>query len=241
MRPRAYLRAKRKVYGGIHMLINRTSRLAIIFCAILFAAFGTLSSQASIVWDLNPSNQNAPVGSSSHTYTSSGFSITAYGFDNHSGIGTAHDLFYKNQAPIGGASERGLGLVGTPNNEIQAGLQFIQFDFTAALAAGLFNGQISVGSIQSNEAFSIYGSNTLGTLGTQVGGTFGSSFDNQYVSISNFGQFHYYSIVAAAADVLPVSIQADLRPVPEMNAILPIAALLVLLLATNVWHKRTRH
>jgi hypothetical protein len=207
--------------------------------AALAIAFLTVSSAwGSIVWDLNPSNQNAPVGSSSHTYTSSGFSITAYGFDNHSGIGTAHNLYYKNEGPINGAVEFGLGLVNTPNNEIQAGLQFIQFDFTAALAAGLFNGKISVGSIQANEAFSIYGSNTLGTLGTQVGGTFGSSFDNQYVSISNFGQFAFYSIVAAAADVLPISIQADLRPVPEMSALFPIIGLLVAVGATHTLRRR---
>ena len=37
-----------------------------------------------------------------------GFSITAYGFDNHSGFGTAHELFYKNVQPINGAVEMGL-------------------------------------------------------------------------------------------------------------------------------------
>src|SRR6266404_8344619 len=125
------------------MFITLARRIVIICCATLFAAFGTISSQASIVWDLNPNQQNAPVGSSSNTYTSSGFSITAYGFDNHSGIGTAHDLFYKNVPEIGGATETGLGLVNTPNNELQAGLHFIQFDFTSALAAGMFNGQLS--------------------------------------------------------------------------------------------------
>jgi hypothetical protein len=221
------------------MAINRIRLSVLVFCAAVLAAFTATSSWASIVWDLNPNHQNAPVGSSSHTYTSSGYTITAYGFDNHSGIGTAHDLFYKNQTPIGGAVEIGLGLVNTPNNEIQAGLHFIQFDFTAALAAGLFNGQISVGSIQPGEAFSIYGSNALGTLGAQVGGTFGSSVDNQFVSIPNFGQFNFYAIVAAADDVLPVAIRADLRAIPEMNAILPIAALLLLLLATNVWRRRS--
>src|SRR3954470_9757674 len=141
------------------------------------------SSPASIYVYPKPSDKNAPVGGSSHTFTSSGFSITAYGFDNHSGIGTAHDLFYKNVPAIGGAVETGLGLVNTPNNELQAGLHFIQFDFTAALAAGMFNGQLSVGSIQAGESYTIFGSNTLGTLGTQVAGVFGSTFDNQFVSI----------------------------------------------------------
>lgn len=221
------------------MRIQNTRHLAKIFCAVVCTAFIASSSWAAIVWDLNPSDQNAPVGSSSRTYTSSGFSITAYGFDNHAGVGVAHDLFYKHENLIGGAVESGLGLTNTPHNELQPGLHFIQFDFTAMLAAGMLNGQISVGSVQPGEAFSIYGSNALGTLGAQVGGTFGSAFDNQFVSIPNFGQFHYYSIVAAADDVLPVAIQADLPPVPEMNALLPVAALILLVLATHFWRKRS--
>jgi hypothetical protein len=220
------------------MAIHRIRLSVLVFCAAFLAAFTATSSNAAIVWDLNPSHQNAPVGSSSRTYTTSGYSITAYGFDNNAGLGTAHDLFYKNVTPIDGAVEMGLGLVNTPNNELQANLHFIQFDFTAALAAGLFNGEISVGSIQQGEAFSIFGSNALGTLGTQVGGTFGSSSDNQFVPIPNFGQFNYYSIMATADDVLPVAIRADVRAIPEMNALLPIAALLVLLLATNLWRRR---
>jgi hypothetical protein len=73
-------------------------------------------------------------------------------------------------------------------------LHFIQFDFTSALAAGMMNGQLSVGSIQQGESFAIFGSNVLGTLGTQVSGIFGSAFDDQFVSIAGFGQFNYYSV-----------------------------------------------
>jgi hypothetical protein len=217
-----------------HSTRHFTKLVFAVFCTVFIAA----SSWGAIVWDLNPGHQNAPVGSTSRTYTTSGFSITAYGFDNHSGIGTPHELYYKNVPEIGGAVETGLGLVNTPNNELQVGLHFIQFDFTAMLAAGMLNGQISVGSVQANEAFAIYGSNTLGTLGTQVGGIYGSAFDNQYVSIQGFGQFNYYSVVSMADDVLPVSIRADLPPVPEMNALLPVVALLLLMLATNAWRKR---
>ena len=220
------------------MTANRIRLTALVFCAALFAAFTTVSSRAAVVWDLNPNDQNAPVGSSSHTFTSSGVSITAYGFDNHSGIGTAHDLFYKNVGPIGGAVESGLGLTNTLDNELQVNLNFIQFDFTAALAAGMMNGQLSVGSVQLNEAFAIYGSNVLGTLGVEVAGSFGSTFDNQFVGIPNFGQFHYYSVVATADDVLAVAIRADLPAVPEMNALLPISALLLLVFATTVWRRR---
>ena len=219
------------------MFANRSRQIAGAFCAFIVIAL-VASAQASVVWDLNPSDANAPVGGSSHTYTSSGFSITAYGFDNHSGIGTAHDLFYKNDSVIGGATESGLGLTNTPHNELQAGLNFIQFDFTAALAAGMFNGQLSVGSIQPGESFAIYGSNTLGTLGSQVGGPFGSTFDNQFVSIPGFGQFNYYSVLALSDDVLPVAVRADVNPVPEMNGLLPIAGIVVLVVAANTWRKR---
>ena len=218
---------------------NRSRQIAGAFCALLFVTV-IASAQAAVVWDLNPNQQNAPVGGSSHTYTSSGFSITAYGFDNHFGIGTAHDLFYKDQSPIGGAVEMGLGLVNTLDNELQAGLHFIQFDFTAALAAGMMNGQLSVGSIQPGETFAIFGSNTLGVLGTQVSTLFGSSVDNQFVGIRNFGQFNYYSVMAITNDVLPVAVRADLPAVPEMNALIPITALLVVLGATGVWQKRRR-
>jgi hypothetical protein len=219
--------------------MHNTSRNIAGACALLFL-IAIASARATIVWDLNPNDQNAPVGGSSHTFTSSGFSITAYGFDNHSGIGTAHDLFYKNVPQIGGAVETGLGLVNTPNNELQAGLHFIQFDFTAALAAGMFNGQLSVGSIQANESFTIFGSNTLGTLGTQVSGVFGSAFDNQFVAIPGFGQFNYYSVLAMSDDVLPVAVRADLPAVPEMNALTPVIALLGLVIGGSVWRQRRR-
>ena len=221
------------------MLFNRPRQIAGAFGALLFIGF-VVSAQASIVWDLNPNQQNASVGSSSRTYTSSGFSITAYGFDNNGGIGTARDLFYKSIPDINGATETGLGLTNTLSNELQTGLHFIQFDFTSALAAGMMNGQLSVGSIQQGESFAIFGSNVLGTLGTQVSGIFGSAFDDQFVSIAGFGQFNYYSVAAMSDDVLPVAVQADLPAVPEMNALMPITGLVVLLATTSVWRKRRR-
>jgi hypothetical protein len=202
-------------------MFNRSRQIATVIGVFMLIA---ASARATVVWDLNPNDQNAPVGGSSHTFTNSGFSITAYGFDNNSGIGTAHDLYYKNLAPIGGAVETGLGLVNTRGNELQANLHFIQFDFTAALVAGMFSGELSVGSIQAGETFTIFGSNTLGTLGTQVSGVFDSTFDNQFVSIPNFGQFNYYSVIALSDDVLPVAIRAELPSVPEMNSLIPIAA-----------------
>ena len=221
----------------------RIARSAAIIVASLFTVGLATSAWASVVWEMNPvPRQHGPAGSTSITYTSSGFSITAYGFDNNGGIGTSRELFYKDRPPVGGAVEFGLGLNNVPHNEINANaLNFIQFDFTAMLAAGMFNGEISVTSLQDNEAFAIYGSNTLGTLGTQVSGPFeGLSFDNQYVAIPNFGQFSYYSIIATEGNVLVGSVRAELPAIPEMNAILPVIALFLLLFATEVWRRRSR-
>jgi hypothetical protein len=218
---------------------HSTLRIAKVFCAALCLGLASASSWAAIVWDLNPNDLNAPVGSSSRVYTSQGVSITAYGFDNNNGIGTAHDLFYKFQQDIDGAVEFGLGLTNVKSNELQAGLHFIQFDVSQMLAAGLLNGQISVGSIQAGESFAIYGSNVLGTLGTQLGGTYGTAFDNQSVALPNFGQFSFYSIVAAADDVLPVSLSADANPIPEVGTVLPIVALLLIVLSTHAWRRRS--
>lgn len=222
------------------MRIQNIRQIAKILCAVVFTAVIASASSAAIVWELNPEpRQNGAAGTAVLTYTTSGLSITAYGFDNNAGIGTSHELFYKNQDEIGGAVEFGLGLTNVKSNELQPGLHFIQFDFTAALAAGMMNGQISVGSVQPGELFAFYGSNTLGTLGTQVGGPFGSTFDNQFVSIPNFGQFSYYSVVALQDDVLPVAVRADLAPIPEMSALLPIAALILLVFASSAWRRRS--
>ena len=247
MRPAAYLTCvllvTRVIPEEIFMMFTRSRQIALAFCGLLLAS--VVASQATVVWELNPvPRKDQPAGSAILTYTApdstagGSFSITARGYDNHSGIGTAHELYFKSKSEINGAVEFGLGLTNTLSNEIQPGLHFIQFDFTAALAAGLFNGQISVGSVQPGEMFAFYGSNTVGTLGTQVGGPFGNAVDDQFVSIPGFGQFNYYSVVALADDVLPIAIRADFQPVPEANALIPIAALLAFLAAGHAWRKR---
>jgi hypothetical protein len=104
----------------------------------------------------------------------------------------------------------------------------------------MFNGQISVGSLQEGESFSIHGSNTVGTLGTQLGGPFvGLGFDNQFVPLPDFGLYNFYSIVASSGNVLPIALSAEIGPIPEMNALLPISALVLLVFVTRAWRKRS--
>lgn len=226
------------------MKITRTASLVRTTLFILCAgvALIALPAQATVVtWNLNPSNLNQSVGSSSNSYTVSGYSITAYGYDNNGGTGVAHGLFYKN----GGADEVGLGLVNTPNNELQIDshgnpLHFIQLDLTSILASGFFNGKIEVGSVQSGELFNLYGSNTLGMLGTKLNSTaYDSSKDDVFLSVPNFGTYKFISVVSAAADVLPVAFRAEITPIPEATSILPTAFLAIVVTAFEA-HRRRR-
>lgn len=224
-----------------NLILNR--RIARLIGALGLASIVAASSAwATVVWELNPNNLNAPAGSTSVTFTSSGFQITASGYDNTGLAGTPHELYYKSIQPIGGAIERGLGLTNISDNELQVSgaavpTNYIQLDLRSILSMGFINGQISVGSIQTGESFQLFGSNQQGVLGTQLG-VFGSQFDDQFVAIPGFGIFQFVSIAAATGDVLPVAFRADITPVPEMSALLPITGLLVAIAGVEILRRR---
>lgn len=215
----------------------------------ILAAIGALISTASssgalVTWDFNPSNLDAPVGSPTHVFTSSGFSVTATGYDNEAGPDPFHQLYYKFEPPVNGASERGLGMVNTDSNELNVNpdgsvAQYIQLDLRSILAQGFTNGQVSMGSVQNGEGFRLFGSNTAGVLGTQLPGTYsGVSFDNKFVSVPNFGSFQFLSVAALTGRVLLVEFQATMTPVPEMNALFPIIGLLTAVSSTHILRRR---
>lgn len=221
----------------MNILASKTRMLALV------AALGlTASANAAIVWDLNPNDVEGSAGSPTQTFTSSGFQITARGYDNNGGTGTFHDLNYKFETNIDGAIEQGLGLAGTPHNELNAGSptpNFIQLDLRSILSQGFTNGQIAVASLQSGEGFQLFGSNAQGTLGTAIGGPFtGLSFDDKFVSVPQFGTYQFISVVAASGNVLPSRFAADITPVPEMSALLPVIALLAAIGATHLLRRR---
>ena len=239
-----YVSNAENIFSGRFFMGTR-SLLKLAAAAVICAAI-TGTASATIVWELNPNNQNGAVGATSQTYTSQGQSITAYGFNNNGGTGTPQELFFKSVTPINGGSEIGLGVTNTFDNELQAGspssnpFDFIQFDLTSVIKAGATNGSVTVASIQAGEAFAIYGSNTLGALGSQLGGTFGNNFDNVAVTLPSFGQYNYYAIIAATADVLPVALSADIPAVPEVNAVLPVICIIALAGAVELRRRRQR-
>ena len=213
--------------------------------ASLFAcALAAAPASATIVWELNPDSLNAPAGSTALTYTSQGYTITATGYDNNGGTGTPTELYYKHVPPNDGAFETGLGVVNTFNHELQPGssvsnpFDFIQFDLTTIISAGATSGAVSVTSVQEGERFTIFGSNVAGTLGAQLGATYGSSLDNIFVSLPNFGQYNFYSIAAAVGDVIPVALSAEIPAIPEVSALLPIVGLLGLIVGVEAKRRR---
>ncbi|HEV2045914.1 MAG TPA: hypothetical protein VGQ95_04875 [Chthoniobacterales bacterium] len=234
-----------------HSQVNRhtmktikTNRLLKVSLLVICGSFAFVASSAwatLVTWNLNPGGLNQAVGSSSQSYTQPpGYTIIARGYDNSGGIGTAHELFFKN----GGGDEIGLGLVNTPNNELQVAsngtpLQFIQLDLTSILAQGFTNFKIEIGSVQPGEQFDLYGSTTLGSLGIKLNSTpYGSSVDDQFVSVPNFGTYKFLSVVANAFDVLPVAFQATIVPIPEAASLIPAACLVVAVTAFEARRRR---
>lgn len=215
---------------------------ALSLASLLVAA----SAQAAVVWQFNPSNTNAPAGTSSLELTSGGSQLRITGYDNNGSTPSAqHELYFKSEPQFNGAVERGIGLVNTPSNEFNAGntpgtpVNYLQLDLRAILAEGYTNGQIQVASLQNGEGFQLFGSNVAGTLGTAIGSAFtGLAFDDKFVAIPSFGAFQFISIGAATGNVLPVAFMADMTVVPEVGALLPIVALLAVVGTTTYFRRR---
>lgn len=226
-------------------ITSRQNSAKALFLACVLSAFAVASANAVLVtWAFNPSGQNANAGAGMLTYNQSGYDLTVRGYDNVAGADPLHELYYKNEGMIGGAMERGLGLVGTNSNEFTVNgngnpSNYLQLDLRSILTAGFTNGMLQVTSLQNGEGYSIFGSNALGELGVQLGGAFtGLAFDNIFVAIPDFGSYQFISIAAASGRVLPVAFRADITPIPEMSALFPIFGLLVAVSSTHILRRR---
>jgi len=127
----------------------------------------------------------------SQAYTAGGLTVTAYGFTNS---GTAVNLHGKNT----GGDEFGVGIDGESNEEIDTG-HFIQLDLSQLEAAGVTNPQIMISSVQSGERYNIYGSNTVGSLGTKL--VSGGALDITFFPIPSYPTYKYIAVQAASNDV----------------------------------------
>lgn len=151
-----------------------------------------------------PQNGWGQKGSSS-TYSSNGLPLTVYGWGTN---GKPANLYSNN---VGGNTY--LGISGNGNqNQIGTG-NFVQCDFSSHINAGATGGSFNVSSLDWNAEFNIYGSNTLGQLGTLLAGNVKvnswSQSSGSSQSIPNFGKYRYISIKPCSGDVVVTNISCN--------------------------------
>lgn len=176
--------------------------VAALLCVAMPASANTLSY-----------NFNTPSGvlGTSQQYTSNGIILTAYGFDNSS---NPINLYGKN----GGGDENGLGIARAPDSEIQT-YNFVQLDVTNLHSLNILSALISLGSVQDGEGWKIYGSDTLGTLGTLL--LTGSQDLGSTDIMSEVKNYDFIGIQASSHDVLLSALTIDYsQNVPEPASLL---------------------
>lgn len=123
-----------------------------LHCAVALT-FALTCAGSALADTINFTGNNSTLTHSA-TYTSGTSTVTASAFNAN---GTSALLYGKK----GGGSENGLGISGTSDNEINDAT-FIQLN-VSQLTGSYY---LSIGSTQSDEGFSVYYSNTAGSLGT---------------------------------------------------------------------------
>jgi hypothetical protein len=157
-------------------------------CCYALIGFGATAQGAPIF------NFTGPTGDAGNSVTSSagGYTLTAYGFNANN---TAHHLYYKNS----GGDETGLGLVGTSDHELtltydgSTYANYIQIDVSQIYKA-FPAAQILIGSDTGTESYDLFGSNTLGQIGTKIANSVGPAFNGKYFSIPNWGTYKFISV-----------------------------------------------
>jgi hypothetical protein len=217
---------------------NHRSLAKVLAVLVLLCAFVASSGWATVVtWNLNPNGTEGAVGSTSHTFTSSGYNITASGYT----VGfpnTPLGLYFKTS----GADLPGLGIVSTSDHQLQGNgwypTSFIQIDVSSLLSAGFSDGKIQVGNVYNSDSFVIWGSNSLGDPGHQIGGVYTSSSNLAFIDIDDVSSYNYLSIGALNGGVLPVAFQATMAAVPEMGALFPVIGLIAAIAVTQILRRR---
>jgi hypothetical protein len=124
----------------------------------------------------------------SHTYGTAPYDITVYGFDGTStnSLHTAAEL---------SETASGLGLAGS-HSQITTS-DFVTIDFADPETVHGATAAFEVGDLSSGEGWALYGSDTLGELGTAItSNTAGwGTAANTWETIPNLADYTYYSLV----------------------------------------------
>ena len=204
-----------------------TARVATGAWVALVAALGPASA-TTFIFNLNSptSDQagnangsllsNLDLGTSA-TFASSPSGLTIIAYSEHTGSGTASDLY----ANAAGFDETGLGLTNDPSGEHELTPDnFIQIDFSQVQAKGITSAQFQFASVTHYfDQYTVYGSNTLHTLGTPLAGLSNQNSELETV-IPGFTTYKYYSFADTHGNVLLANIQAyGFLPPENQNAV----------------------
>lgn len=177
----------------------------VISLLFLFLCIGAGSAPATdLLFDFNPFlnhvGSNAPVGSTSFTVTTNGYSMTAYGCAICYAANTTNQtgLYFVSN----GSDLNGLGIAGmidtsgghelclTNFGSANHVASFIQV-YTDGLCKNFSNAEMRVQGVDCGEEFDVYGSQTLGSLGTKICSAYGESYDDTFFTIPRAAWTNY--------------------------------------------------
>ncbi len=194
--------------------MNQNYTIATI--ALIGLTFASASKAATFTWNFDtPPNVSEPSGTVYKDLTNT-YSLTAYGYTTantpgtpnlgdtwNTGAKSSKDLYDKRTS--GDISETGLGLDVGGDHEIGV-KAFIQLDVSDLKLHNLSNLTMFISSIQQNEGFYLWGSNTQGTAGTllksYVNTSGASANETQTFVVPSYSTYRYFSVSADGGDVL---------------------------------------
>ncbi len=177
-------------------------RLSFLIAA---AVLGCWTARASTVtWTFLENGSDVALGPSS-TFVEGGYSLTAYGFADGMPA-TPSDLYAK--FSLGNMDETGLGMAADVDGTHEIDTHhFVQVDSKITPPATI--GALELHSIQVNENAAVYGSNSLGDLGTWLTTL---SADGTFDLAPFAAKYRYFGITdvgtVPAADVLITALSA---------------------------------
>jgi hypothetical protein len=217
-------------------------------CLLLGAGTTARAAGLDLIFDFNPANVTGAVGSSTESITVSGYTTILHGYNINN---STHDLYWK----FLGANEHGIGFTnpdtGGGSHELSlitssgAVANYMQVDVSSVyqvFTTGFVRVQsIDPGSQGIPEQADIYGSNTLGSIGSLLAPSIGAANSNVFVTLPNWGTYKYYSVAvhpeanASLNDVLFDAI--EVTPEPATLSLLALGGGLA------IWRRRkaSRH